>query len=199
MMKATIASSTRQRICHRMIDCLNAFQGKDVSENVNSDRYIITGKLVLHHSIEEPAPPGLSLSVQLFSCSEISPRESFPASSEYFSLKHGKSSKNKLTETRAVTYELEFIADAGFGVPGAFVIRNQHKFKFLLGSMTLEIPHDQTVHFECNSWVYPIHLTQKDRIFFSNSVSVSHLYSALCSFDAIKGIFYIYIYNICYR
>lgn len=81
-MKSTI-SSLRQRICHELIDFINnVFHGKvrktDVSENGNSDRCIIKGKLVLQHSDgEEPAapPPGLSISVQLISRSEISPGE----------------------------------------------------------------------------------------------------------------------------
>lgn len=81
-MKSTISSS-RQRICHGLIDFINnVFHGKvrktDVSENGNSDRCIIKGKLVLQHSDgEEPAapPPGLSISVQLISRSEISPGE----------------------------------------------------------------------------------------------------------------------------
>lgn len=96
--------------------------------------------------------------------------------SEKANLKYRKSRKNKINETRDVTYEVECIVDAGFGVPGAFVIRNQDKFKFLLESMTLIVlPPDQTVHFECNSWVYPFHLTQKDRVFFANSVSLLSL------------------------
>lgn len=76
MMKSTIASS-RQRICQGMIDFLNVlFHGKvrktDLSENVNSNRCIIKGKLVLQQSEGESAA---SISVQFFSRSEISPGE----------------------------------------------------------------------------------------------------------------------------
>lgn len=114
--------------------------------------------------------------------------------SDKANLKYRKSRKNKVNETREVTYELECNVDAGFGIPGAFVIRNQHKFKFLLESMTLFVlPPDQiqTLHFESNSWVYPFHLTQKDRVFFANPVSFFFFSLSFCSFDAIKE--YIYI------
>ncbi|KAI4301786.1 hypothetical protein L6164_035032 [Bauhinia variegata] len=53
--------------------------------------------------------------------------------------------------------------------PGAFLIRNNHHNEFYLKSLTLEdIPGQGTIHFVCNSWVYPATKYKKERIFFSN-------------------------------
>ncbi|KAI4349977.1 hypothetical protein L6164_010510 [Bauhinia variegata] len=53
--------------------------------------------------------------------------------------------------------------------PGAFIIKNNHHNEFYLKSLTLEdVPGQGTIHFVCNSWVYPAGKYKKDRIFFSN-------------------------------
>lgn len=57
------------------------------------------------------------------------------------------------------------------GIPGAFLIRNNHLFEFFLVSLTLEdLPNHADIHFVCNSWVYPARNYKKDRIFFANKV-----------------------------
>lgn len=82
---------------------------------------------------------------------------------------HGKRIHKQLNGKRCVKYELTFEVDQDFGLPGAFVIWNQDRDKFFLQSLSLQIAFRQMVHFECNSWIYPNHLTQKPRIFFSNT------------------------------
>ncbi|XP_062023805.1 probable linoleate 9S-lipoxygenase 5 isoform X2 [Rosa rugosa] len=55
------------------------------------------------------------------------------------------------------------------GVPGAFLIRNNHHSEFFLKTVTLEdVPGAGQIHFVCNSWVYPASKYKKDRIFFAN-------------------------------
>lgn len=61
--------------------------------------------------------------------------------------------------------------DQEIGVPGAFLIRNNHHIEFFLKTVTLEdIPGHGQIHFVCNSWVYPAEHYTKDRIFFANKV-----------------------------
>ena len=58
-----------------------------------------------------------------------------------------------------------------FGIPGAFLIKNEHKHKFFLQSATLEVPANQSIQFNCKSWIYPFTKTKTNRLFFSNTVS----------------------------
>ncbi|KAK9933359.1 hypothetical protein M0R45_020558 [Rubus argutus] len=59
--------------------------------------------------------------------------------------------------------------DESMGVPGALMVRNHHHSQFYLKTITLEdVPGHGRVHFVCNSWVYPAHRYNYDRIFFSN-------------------------------
>ncbi|XP_065863329.1 linoleate 9S-lipoxygenase 5-like isoform X2 [Euphorbia lathyris] len=55
------------------------------------------------------------------------------------------------------------------GEPGALMIRNHHHSQFYLKTVTLEdVPGHGRIHFVCNSWVYPTHRYNYDRVFFSN-------------------------------
>ncbi|XP_060173223.1 probable linoleate 9S-lipoxygenase 5 [Lycium barbarum] len=56
------------------------------------------------------------------------------------------------------------------GVPGAFIIKNSNPSEFFLKSLTLEVadPNQGSLHFVCNSWVYPAEKYESDRIFFVN-------------------------------
>lgn len=72
---------------------------------------------------------------------------------------------------KVMRYLLEFKVEPDFGTPGALVIKNELKHKFFLQSASFQVYYNQIVHFECNSWIYPISLTKQDRIFFSNTVS----------------------------
>ncbi|PON59878.1 Lipoxygenase [Trema orientale] len=66
-------------------------------------------------------------------------------------------------------FEVNFDWDEKIGVPGAFIIRNDHHSEFYLKTLTLEdVPGHGRIHFVCNSWVYPSDKYKSDRIFFSN-------------------------------
>ncbi|XP_042991693.1 probable linoleate 9S-lipoxygenase 5 isoform X3 [Carya illinoinensis] len=66
-------------------------------------------------------------------------------------------------------FDVTFDWDNELGVPGAFLIRNNHHSEFYLKSVTLEdVPGQGQIHFVCNSWVYPADKYKKDRIFFTN-------------------------------
>lgn len=68
-------------------------------------------------------------------------------------------------------FKVTFDWDNEIGVPGAFLIKNNHHSEFYLKSLTLEdVPGQGRVHFVCNSWVYPVDKYRKDRVFFSNKV-----------------------------
>ena len=68
-------------------------------------------------------------------------------------------------------FKIVFEWDEDMGLPGAFIIRNEHHSEFYLKSVTLDgIPDHDKVHFVCNSWLYPAHHYKKGRIFFSNKV-----------------------------
>jgi lipoxygenase len=84
-------------------------------------------------------------------------------------LKHGKSEGHGGTKTRV--YKIKIHVEPDFGIPGAFLMKNQHKYKFFLESITLEILDNQIIYFDCRSWVYPFQKTKSERLFFSNNVS----------------------------
>ncbi|KAK7397204.1 hypothetical protein VNO78_18371 [Psophocarpus tetragonolobus] len=66
-------------------------------------------------------------------------------------------------------FKVTFDWDEDIGIPGAFLIRNDHHSEFFLKSLTLEsVPGHGDIHFICNSWVYPARKSKTDRIFFSN-------------------------------
>ncbi|KAK4482877.1 hypothetical protein RD792_010050 [Penstemon davidsonii] len=79
---------------------------------------------------------------------------------------------SKLTSLSAqdhATFSIEFPWDESFGVPGAFIIRNQHRNQFYLKTLTLEdVPEHGQLHFVCNSWIYPQRRYKYDRVFFPN-------------------------------
>ncbi|CAN8258467.1 unnamed protein product [Cochlearia groenlandica] len=68
-------------------------------------------------------------------------------------------------------FGVTFDWDESMGPPSAFVIKNHHHSQFYLKSLTLrDFPGDQggSIHFICNSWIYPNHRYRSDRVFFSN-------------------------------
>lgn len=68
-------------------------------------------------------------------------------------------------------FNITFDWDKNIGVPGAFLIRNDHHSEFYLKTVTLEdVPGEGRIHFVCNSWVYPVDKYKKDRVFFTNKV-----------------------------
>ncbi|PWA36039.1 linoleate 9S-lipoxygenase A [Artemisia annua] len=70
---------------------------------------------------------------------------------------------------KELTYEVSFEWNEKIGLPGAFLVKNDHRSEFFLKSLTLEeVPGHGQVHFVCNSWVYPTKYYTKDRVFFAN-------------------------------
>ncbi|XP_052208384.1 linoleate 9S-lipoxygenase 5 [Diospyros lotus] len=77
----------------------------------------------------------------------------------------------RLTSVTAedVSFGITFDWEEAMGVPGAFLIKNHHHSQFYLKTVTLEdVPGHGQVHFICNSWVYPAHRYEYDRVFFAN-------------------------------
>jgi linoleate 9S-lipoxygenase len=74
--------------------------------------------------------------------------------------------------TGETAFKVTFDVERDIGVPGAFLIRNNHHSEFYLKTVTLEdVPGEGQIHFVCNSWVYPASKYKKDRIFFANKVT----------------------------
>ena len=72
-------------------------------------------------------------------------------------------------------FKVHFDWEEDVGIPGAFLIKNNHLSEFYLVSLTLEdIPNHGSIHFDCNSWIYPASKYKKDRIFFVNKVNHFH-------------------------
>lgn len=80
-------------------------------------------------------------------------------------------------------YKVTFDWDEGIGVPGAFIIRNNHHSEFYLKTLTIEdVPGQGRMHFVCNSWVYPAKYYKTDRIFFTNKAS-NRMFKKLVTVD----------------
>ncbi|KAE8038087.1 hypothetical protein FH972_010630 [Carpinus fangiana] len=125
----------------------------------------INGKVVIIS--EGQSAPGNSLLLRICSCTEDTPAESGEGKfSEEAYLRNGES--NNFHGMKTTTYKVKFQVKPDFGIPGALVIKSQHKQKLFLQSATLEIIN-QNIHFNCNSWIYPFKNTNADRIFFSNT------------------------------
>ncbi|KMT13761.1 hypothetical protein BVRB_4g081370 [Beta vulgaris subsp. vulgaris] len=72
-------------------------------------------------------------------------------------------------------FKVSFDWNNDVALPGALIVRNEHHREFYLRTITLEdIPNHGKLHFICNSWVYPAHCYQKDRLFFANKTYLPH-------------------------
>ncbi|XP_073046957.1 probable linoleate 9S-lipoxygenase 5 isoform X1 [Primulina eburnea] len=55
------------------------------------------------------------------------------------------------------------------GIPGALIVKNNLYSQFYLKTVELrDVPQHGTLHFVCNSWVYPMRLYEYNRVFFTN-------------------------------
>jgi lipoxygenase len=88
-------------------------------------------------------------------------------------LRGGKKTRHGAGKTNTMTYQVTFFVDADFGTPGAVVVKNGlRNDQIFLRYVQLDLPEDgRSIHFECNSWVYPYKKTNADRVFFMNTVS----------------------------
>ncbi|KAK1424716.1 hypothetical protein QVD17_20054 [Tagetes erecta] len=66
--------------------------------------------------------------------------------------------------TGCFSFEVELVIDANFGEPGAILIRNNYDKELYVETISL----DSFFHFSCNSWIQPAHISNEQRIFFSN-------------------------------
>ncbi|KAK2997622.1 hypothetical protein RJ639_041662 [Escallonia herrerae] len=113
---------------------------------------------------------GKGVSIQLISAAHCDPANGLK----------GKLGKAAPLETWATTFSsmsagdvaefnVSFDYDESMGVPGAFIIKNSHHSEFYLKTVVLEdVPGHGKVHFVCNSWVYPAHRYDYNRVFFAN-------------------------------
>ncbi|KAI3418270.1 Lipoxygenase [Psidium guajava] len=151
--------------------CVNSVHSKMtdrliMGEDIPSRHRMINGEIVV---VADPghSGPGKSASVRLCSCTEVDPDTGKGKLSKKAILRHVKSTKDK--GLSITIYSVKFKVEAEFGIPGAFLITNKHKHKFFLQSATFEVLSVKIIHFDCQSWVYPIRRTKTDRIFFSNA------------------------------
>ncbi|KAJ8760606.1 hypothetical protein K2173_015273 [Erythroxylum novogranatense] len=153
-----------KRLKHEIVECRKVegtvvLMKKNILELTDPKAYVTDGfDELLGHTV----------TVQLLSAVHIDPENEFqgrlgqPASLEW------KTLTTPLTASE-VSYKITFDWDNKIGVPGAFLIRNNHHSEFYLKTVTLEdVPGEGRVYFVCNSWVYPTKYYKKDRIFFSN-------------------------------
>ncbi|KAL7201185.1 hypothetical protein ACSBR1_032983 [Camellia fascicularis] len=150
-------------LCSSLQNCVNAIHKAHTN---HSTKHIIKGQIIVQQSRGESVP-GSAASVQLFSCSQVDPNTGKGKMSGIAKLRDGKT--NKHSGIKITTYEIKFHVEPGFGIPGAIVIKNQHKDRFFLQSASLKDSGNRTIYFDCNSWVYPTHKTKTERLFFSNT------------------------------
>ncbi|KAI4354146.1 hypothetical protein L6164_003039 [Bauhinia variegata] len=79
-------------------------------------------------------------------------------------------SLKKHQDTQTITYKIRIDVDSQFGTPRAFLVKSPHKEKFFLQYASFEAQNNQIIHFDCNSWIYPIEKTKFGRLFFSNAL-----------------------------
>lgn len=127
----------------------------------------IDGTVVVTNNFGLSAP-GKSTTLRLFSGTQIDHQTRKGKLSGEAALRGGKKSKHGKTST--TTYHVTFVVDAEFGTPGAVVVKNGNRNDhFFLRHVQLELAADRSLHFECNSWVYPYKKSNSDRLFFINT------------------------------
>ncbi|XP_066358952.1 linoleate 9S-lipoxygenase 6-like [Miscanthus floridulus] len=117
--------------------------------------------------------PGKTTTLRLFSSTQMDPNTGKGKLSAEAPLKGGKKTKAKqgAVKTSTMTYQVTFFVDAEFGTPGAVVVKNgMRNDQFFLRHVHLDMPEaGRSIHFDCNSWVYPYKKTNADRVFFINT------------------------------
>ncbi|KAI4299383.1 hypothetical protein L6164_032850 [Bauhinia variegata] len=98
--------------------------------------------------------------LQLIS-TEFDPRSNEPKLSKETILEWPKEMR---LEAEGSTYQVEFLIDSDFGIPGALTVINNYEYEFFLESITI----DEYLHFACKYWVQPNALHPEKRFFFTN-------------------------------
>ncbi|KAL5990959.1 hypothetical protein ACLOJK_011865 [Asimina triloba] len=150
--------------------CFAKFFGSSGAGSQQGELRTIEGKVVVRRSVGEKAP-GKSTSLQLYSRTEVDRYTGKGKLSQKGALKE---SENIEHDTNTITYTVAFQVEEEFGIAGAILVNNQDKHEFFLLYATLKISDDDSIHFECNSWVYPIRKTKTGRLFFSNTCYLPH-------------------------
>ncbi|RDX63857.1 Linoleate 9S-lipoxygenase 5, chloroplastic, partial [Mucuna pruriens] len=131
-----------------------------------SQQLTLKGKFVITHN-QRKSIPGKLVSVQIYSGTDVDPETGKGKLSEKGYFKQGESMKHS-HDAQTMIYKIKIHVESHFGTPRAFVIQNMHKKKFFLQSASIETSNNRIIHFDCNSWIYPIKKTKSDRLFFSN-------------------------------
>ncbi|XP_043714893.1 linoleate 9S-lipoxygenase 6-like [Telopea speciosissima] len=139
---------------------------------IQAHLHVIKGTVVIRRTLGRPGPGKLA-SVHLHSGTRIDPGNGKGLLSEHKTFKHGKKTKHNGENT--ITYRIKFHVESDFGLPGAFITENHDKHEFFLISATLELFDNRKIHFDCNSWVYPVSKTKHGRLFFSNASYLPNL------------------------
>ncbi|XP_064951648.1 probable linoleate 9S-lipoxygenase 5 isoform X3 [Musa acuminata AAA Group] len=145
----------RQKVIHH----LNLLAGYETQP-------VLRGEVVVYRTFGR-SNPAKSTAISLYSITRADENTGFGKLSREASLRNGKKTKHDGVET--TTYDVVFYLEADFGTPGAIAVKNRGRREFLLKSVTLEVSENRSVHFDCNSWVYPIIKTNVDRLFFANT------------------------------
>ncbi|KAK9141308.1 hypothetical protein Scep_010989 [Stephania cephalantha] len=147
-------------------ECLNITDKLQTCSGHGANTHIIRGSIIVRRTLGISSP-GKSASAKLYSRTDIDPDTGKGKLSEKSRFKHGKNTKHHEIKTK--TYEVKFHVDQSFGLPGAIIIKNNNRHEFFLLSVSLETHDRKSIHFDCNSWVYPFAKTQSHRLFFSNT------------------------------
>ncbi|XP_021302192.1 probable linoleate 9S-lipoxygenase 5 isoform X2 [Sorghum bicolor] len=115
--------------------------------------------------------PGKTTMLRLFSSTRLDHNTGMGYLSAEAPLRGGKKTRHGAGKTNTMTYQVTFFVDADFGTPGAVVVKNGlRNDQIFLRYVQLDLPEDgRSIHFECNSWVYPYKKTNADRVFFMNT------------------------------
>ncbi|EEC78940.1 hypothetical protein OsI_19383 [Oryza sativa Indica Group] len=128
---------------------------------------VINGTVVVANHFGLSAP-GKSTTLRLFSGTEVDHETRKGRLSAEAALRGGKKTRHGKAST--TMYQVTFFVDGEFGTPGAVAVKNGNRNdQFFLRHVRLDLAEDRSIHFDCNSWVYPYKKTTSDRVFFINT------------------------------
>ncbi|XP_047949369.1 linoleate 9S-lipoxygenase 6-like [Salvia hispanica] len=167
-----LCSRLVNRLNTSLINCLNKCQGDVTPAKVKSfgiPNATIYGEIIIQVGRGESGP-GKAATVWLYSDSDIDPGTGKGKLTQKAVLQKGSIEEEMDNSScgKVLRYEVEFIIEPDFGAPGAISVKNEHKHEFFLRNISLQ-GYNNIVHFECNSWLYPFHLTKQERVFFPNT------------------------------
>ncbi|XP_043723505.1 linoleate 9S-lipoxygenase A-like [Telopea speciosissima] len=160
--------------CSNLPDCLSSVPLNKCTNLQATHLHVISGTAVVRRWNLGRQSPGKPASIHLYSSTSTDPANGKARLSEQANLRNGRKAKHNGENT--IIYRIKFQVDPEFGVPGAFIIKNHNINEFFLISATLELlDNHRKIHFDCNSWVFPISKTNSGRLFFSNSCYLPNL------------------------